>query len=70
MFECEQLFLCKKLKINENIAFALMCGIVSDTNRFLFNMNSKTLENVGSLIKKHKVDCVVPKEHEGFDIKI
>lgn len=46
-----------KLKMNENIAFALMCGIVSDTNRFLFNMNSKTLENVGSLIKKHKVDC-------------
>lgn len=46
-----------KLKMTENIAFAIMCGIVSDTNRFLFNMNSHTLENVSSLIKKHKVDC-------------
>lgn len=24
----------------------------------------------GRMRKKHKVDCVVPKEHEGFDIKI
>lgn len=46
-----------KLKMTENIAFSIMCGIVSDTNRFLFNMNSHTLENVSSLIKKHKVDC-------------
>lgn len=46
-----------KLKMTESIAFSIMCGIVSDTNRFLFNMNSHTLDNVSSLIKKHKVDC-------------
>ena len=46
-----------KLKMSESIGFSLLCGIVSDTNRFLFNMNSNTLSNVSSLLKKYKVDC-------------
>ena len=45
-----------KLKMSEIIGFSLLCGIVSDTNRFLFNMNSHTLNNVSSLLKKYKVD--------------
>ena len=45
-----------KLKMNQNIAACLFSGIVSDTNRFLFNTNSKTLLVVANLIKKYKLD--------------
>ena len=45
-----------KLKINETIAGYLFMGIVSDTNRFLFNANYKTFEITTNLIKKYKLD--------------
>jgi len=45
-----------KLKMNEKIAGNLFMGIVSDTNRFLFNTNYETLNNVTNLIKKYKLD--------------
>ena len=45
-----------KLKMNENIAGNIYIGIVSDTNRFLFNSNSKTFDLVSRLIKKYNLD--------------
>lgn len=45
-----------KLKMNDNIAGYLFMGIVSDTNRFLFNTNYKTFELATNLIKKYKLD--------------
>lgn len=45
-----------KLKMNENIASNLYTGIVSDTNRFLVNVNSDTFLLVSELIKKYKLD--------------
>lgn len=45
-----------KLKMNELIAGNLFMGIVSDTNRFLFNTNYKTLELVTYLIKNYKLN--------------
>ena len=45
-----------KLKMNENIASNLYTGIVSDTNRFLVNVNSNTFLLVSELIKKYKLD--------------
>jgi phosphoesterase RecJ-like protein len=45
-----------KLKVDSDIAGDIYIGIVSDTNRFLFNTNSKTLEIVSNMIKKYKLD--------------
>lgn len=45
-----------KLKINEEIAGYIYMGIVSDTNRFLYNSNYKTFETVSGMIKKYNLD--------------
>ena len=45
-----------KLKMNESIAGYLFIGIVSDTNRFLFNTNYKTFELVNKLIKNYNLN--------------
>lgn len=45
-----------KLKVNQEIAEHIYAGIVSDTNRFLFNTNNKTFEKIALLIKKYKLD--------------
>ncbi len=45
-----------KLKINESIAGNIFIGIVSDTNRFLYNANPKTFALITDLIKKQKID--------------
>ena len=45
-----------KLKMNEQIAEFIYIGIVSDTNRFLFNTNYKTFLLVSDLVKKYKLD--------------
>lgn len=45
-----------KLKMNDSIAGNLFIGIVSDTNRFLFNVNARTFAVVTDLIKKYNLD--------------
>ncbi len=45
-----------KLKNNNEIASILFAGIVSDTNRFLFNTTSETFILVSNLIKKYKLN--------------
>src|SRR5574344_121741 len=45
-----------KLKVNESIAENIYIGIISDTNRFLFNVNDKTFYLIADLIKKYKLD--------------
>lgn len=45
-----------KLKINDSIAENIYIGMVSDTNRFLYGTNYKTLEVASSLLKKYKLD--------------
>jgi len=45
-----------KLKIDTNIASDIYIGIVSDTNRFLFNSNSETFLFVSKMIKKYDLD--------------
>ena len=45
-----------KLKINENIARKLYIGIISDTNRFLYNTSNETLFLASDLIKKYKLN--------------
>lgn len=45
-----------KLKNNTQIASSLYAGIVSDTNRFLFNTTHETFKIVSDLIKKYKLD--------------
>ena len=46
-----------KLKINKEIAETLYCGIVSDTNRFLFNnSNQDTFKTIAYLIEKYNID--------------
>ena len=45
-----------RLKMNESIAGHIYIGIVSDTNRFLYGVNSRTFELVSNLIKKYKLD--------------
>lgn len=47
------------LKMNKQIAETIYCGIVSDTNRFMFNnSNSETFENVAYLLSKYKIDII------------
>ncbi len=45
-----------KLKINNSIAEYIYIGIVSDTNRFLYGTNYKTLEVASGLLKKYNLD--------------
>ena len=45
-----------KLKINDSIAENIYIGMVSDTNRFLYGTNYKTLEVASTLLKKYKLD--------------
>lgn len=45
-----------KLKMSSGIAEKIACGIVSDTNRFLYNSNNKTFETFSNLLKKYKLD--------------
>ena len=45
-----------KLKMNDLIAGHLYIGIVSDTNRFLYNVNAKTFDLVSNMIKKYRLD--------------
>lgn len=45
-----------RLKMDEIAAGFIYIGIVSDTNRFLFNTNPKTLALCSDMIKKYKLD--------------
>lgn len=46
-----------RLKMNESIARTLMIGIISDSNRFLFNpVNENIFFKVGNLVKKYKLN--------------
>ena len=45
-----------RLKINESIATKLYIGIISDTNRFLYNTTSETLLLTSELVKKYKIN--------------
>ena len=46
-----------RLKMNESIARTLMIGIISDSNRFLFNpVNENIFFKVGDLVKKYKLN--------------
>ena len=45
-----------KLKTNDHIVGFIYIGIVSDTNRFLYNINSKTFDLVSKMINKYKLD--------------
>ena len=45
------------LKMNKEIASKLYLGIVSDTNRFMFNNStSRTFKNIANLIENYKLD--------------
>ena len=53
-------FLNKKdFVINDDIAKALYTGIVSDTNRFMFNASSKVFKLVSGLLQKYKIDTTI-----------
>ena len=41
---------------DEEIARCLFWGIVSDTNRFLFNTNADTLRTVANLVEDYNLD--------------
>ena len=45
-----------KLKMNTEIVGYIYMGIVSDTNRFLYNANSKTFKLISEMIKKYNLD--------------
>ncbi len=46
-----------RLMMNESVAKTLLIGIISDSNRFLFNpVNANLLYKVADLIKKYKLD--------------
>ena len=46
-----------RLKINHSIAISLLIGIISDSNRFLFNpCNERILYKVADLVKKFKIN--------------
>ena len=44
------------LKLNDEIAEVIYTGIVSDTNRFMFNASSKVFKLVSMLLEEHKID--------------
>ncbi|NLC48329.1 MAG: hypothetical protein GX758_03100, partial [Tenericutes bacterium] len=45
-----------KLKITKSIAEHLYIGIVSDTNRFLYNVNYKTFKLISDMIKNYDLE--------------
>ena len=45
-----------KLKMNDQIAGKVYMGMVSDTNRFLYSVNSKAFRVASELIKKYNLD--------------
>ena len=46
-----------KLKMNKDIASQIFCGVVADTNRFLFNNStSETFVNIGNMLKEYPFD--------------
>ena len=51
-----RLLLKNKITINENVAKYLFYGIVSDTNRFLFNSSVKTFNIISKLIKDYNIN--------------
>ena len=52
-----RLFKKNRVKINESVAKNLLYGIVSDTNRFMYDdSTSKTFHLVGDLIEKYDLD--------------
>lgn len=44
------------LKMNENIARTLFIGIMSDTNRFLYNASPRVFKVVSEMVNKYKFD--------------
>ena len=44
------------MTINKEIAIFILYGIISDTNRFLFNTSADTLDIVSSLIRKYNIN--------------
>lgn len=44
------------LKMNSTIAYYLFLGIISDTNRFLFNVNGEVFRIVKKLIEEYNID--------------
>ena len=44
------------MTINKEIAIFILYGIISDTNRFLFNTSADTLDIVSSLIRKYSIN--------------
>lgn len=52
------------LKLNDDIANNLYTGIISDTNRYMFNSNSKLFFLVGKLFKEYEIDT--SKIYEGL----
>lgn len=44
------------LKLNDEIAEVIYTGIVSDTNRFMFNASSKVFKLVSMLLEEYKID--------------
>ena len=51
-----RLFKENKVEINEEVAKFLYYGIVSDTNRFLFNTSYKTFKMVEDLVRDYNID--------------
>ena len=51
-----RLFIKNKMTINENVAKYLFYGIISDTNRFLFNSGVKTFNIISKLIKEYDIN--------------
>lgn len=50
------LLMANNMMINTEVAKYLLYGIISDTNRFLFNTNSTTLDMVSNLIRNYDID--------------
>ena len=51
-----RLLVSNKMTINENVAKFLFYGIISDTNRFLFNSGVKTFNIISKLIKEFDIN--------------
>lgn len=51
-----RLLVKNKMTINENVAKYLFYGIISDTNRFLFNSGVKTFNIISKLIKDYDIN--------------
>ena len=51
-----RLFIKNKMILNENVAKYLFYGIISDTNRLLFNSSVKTFNIISKLIKDYNIN--------------